>query len=494
MAISQDLFLLIKSLSSNEKRNFQLISVTQKGMQKNYLKLFELLDSMDSYDRDDISNHFKGEKFISSLHVTENYLFKKILESLRAFHEDNSIDKKINNQIFEAQILENKGFYSLALDQLIKAEKTAIRYHKYLTLLEITPKKAALIMSVETKNLSEKIEEIYQESFAFLEKYQEELKFRREHLWMTLMYRKWRTPRSNNLIVEMSARYEDIMSEPAPSEDNFYAQIFHYAFKYTYQYTLQNYQLALEAQAKVIQIWESCPDLLDKNKPTYISQLSNFIVCCVSCKDYEAASIAIQKLENITADSIDEAGELYQNIFFIKQFYYLNILDFKAAVALIPEIELGLKQYSNKINPSRKLSFMYNNTVALFLTEDYLKASDWLQKILIITKSDEQRKDIQYISRILQLAIYYKLSSNEVLEYLFRSVYRNAKLLEEILDFEKLVLKHFQQLIQVLPGSKEETKIFFNLKSELEKLDDKNKKSLGFEEFYLWVEMQLSKS
>jgi hypothetical protein len=491
MASSQELFNLVKSLTKNEKRNFQIFSGLSKSSETNYLKIFELFDSMESYDKELINKKLKGEKFLQSLHVTENYLFQRIMESLRLFYESKNVDAKIYNHLFEAQLLEKKGFYLLSLELLQKAEKIAIRYHKYLAVMEIAPKKASIVMSTETKNLSERIENIFITATEYLNKYQEELKYRQEHASMVLMFRKWRTIRNSEVLTEMTQRIGQILADSAPKEDNFYASWYYYALTYTYYYTLQDYPKALVAQTKVIEVWDNAPDIISANQQAYIAQLSNLIVCCISCKDYHAVENALLKLEKLQPTSNDEAGELFQNLYFLKQYYLLNLQDFKAAVELVPEIEKGLLQYSAKINPSRKLSFLYNNTVALFLTENYLAASDWLQKILQLTRTDEQRKDIQNFSRILQLAIFYKLESNEVLEYLFRSVYRNKKHLDEMLDFEKVVLKCFRLIISTVPGSIEERQIFQQMKEDMEKLDEKNKKTIGFEEFYIWVQTQI---
>jgi hypothetical protein len=60
-----------------------------------------------------------------------------------------------------------------------------------------------------------------------------------------------------------------------------------------------------------------------------------------------------------------------------------------------------------------------------------------------------------------------------------------------MLDFEKVVLKCFRLIISTVPGSIEERQIFQQLKEDMEMLDEKNKKSIGFEEFYIWVKSQL---
>ena len=121
------------------------------------------------------------------------------------------------------------------------------------------------------------------------------------------------------------------------------------------------------------------------------------------------------------------------------------------------------------------------------MLEDYEAAADWLNKILTITRTHEPRKDIQRFARILQMAIYYKLSSHQALEYLFRSVYRNKKLKEAMHTFEKVTLQYFKKLLTTPANSKAEKALFQSFRAELEQLTVAEKKVTGFEEFLIWV-------
>lgn len=167
--------------------------------------------------------------------------------------------------------------------------------------------------------------------------------------------------------------------------------------------------------------------------------------------------------------------------------YYLNTKKLQAAEELIPLIEKGLNKYTQKINPARKLAFYYNSTITYFLLENYEAAADWLNKILTIARTYEPRKDVQQFARILQMAIYYKLSSYKVLEYLFRSVYRNKKLKAEMHTFEKIALQYFKKLLIIPVESKEEKMLFKQFKEALETLTSVEQSVTGFEEFYIWV-------
>jgi tetratricopeptide (TPR) repeat protein len=486
MTSSPKLFELIKALSSNEKRYFQLQVSLQSG-QKNYALLFEEMDALEEYDRAYLLAKFKGSKFIKSLHVTENYLFQRIMECLRSYHSDNSVSAKLQNLLFDAELLRKKGFYKLSMDSLNKAEKIAIKHHKYLILAEIIPRKIELIVTDSNKMLIEQLDSLYASAQRNHLKLGEELKYTYFHYWFSLIFRKWRQPKNDKIQQEMENNYGQIIKTPFPEKGSFNSQYYYYSTQSLYWQITGDYEQGNKIHKKILDIWESNPSILKENFSIYIARLANYINNSIVVKKYNLAYSLIEKMEELKTTTFDEAGEQFQNVYFYKLFYFLNLEQYSDAKHLIPYIEQGLLKYDKKISAGRKISFYYNCTIAYFLSNEYEEAVNWLQKILSITRTHEPRKDLQRFARILQLAIYYKLSSNEVLEYMFRSIYRDKKFKSEIHEFEKIALKYFKKLIKVETNSKSEKKLFFSFGNELDEIEDKEKKIIGFEEFYIWV-------
>jgi hypothetical protein len=488
MASSNTLFDLIHSLTSNEKRHFRLHSSIQKN-EKAYLKLFDLLENAVNYNREQIIKQLKGSVTDKDLHVTENYLYKKLMESLRTFYTKNSIDTKINNLLLEANILKSKGFYKLEAEVLRKAEKLAIKYHKHTTLLAILPQKATTIITSNPKNLIKEVEQAYQEAYTLVHKIEQEIEYRHRNIQLVASFRKWRTLKNEPTIQNIKESYSKTIAKGFPTEGSFYSQYYYYSIQAIYAHLHQEYLQAKKFQQEVVHIWDQFSLIRKANLQLYITQLANLINYAALSQEYDEALLIIQKLAALKTTTFDEEGEQFQNIYFYQQGIYLNTGKYAASRDLIPQIEAGLLKFEKKISTARKLNFYYNSTVTFFLIEDYQAAADWLNQILNITRTNEHRKDIQRFARILQLAIYYKLSSTEVLEYMFRGVYRDKKLKDQMIDFEKILLTYFKKLIYIIPNSREERNTFKELYLELDQLDTLNKKTLGYEEFYIWVQM-----
>jgi len=74
MKPSTELFDLVKSLTKSEKRFFKLSSSLQSG-EKNYLKIFYVIDRQKSYDEEAIKEQFKKETFIKHFPSEKNHLY-----------------------------------------------------------------------------------------------------------------------------------------------------------------------------------------------------------------------------------------------------------------------------------------------------------------------------------------------------------------------------------------------------------------------------------
>lgn len=488
MASSLDLFDLIKSLTSNEKRHFRLTTTLQTG-QKNYMRLFEEMEVLETYDKQQIVKRLKGNTFLKSLHVTENYLYQRIMESLRSFHADHLIMAKLYHWLLDAELLKNKGFYKLSMESLNRAEKIAEKHSKNFLLTEVVRQKIELIVADKEKLLLEQLEDLRQCLHSIQELQKEENLYIYWHHWFVLVFRKWRVPTDATILKHMEEGYQWVCQQPLPIQATFQTQCYYYTIQSLYLQIKNDFEKGNKIHAKIIEVWEKNPAIIKERRSVYIARLANYINNSLTCQKYELVASLIQKMEQLKTSTFDEAGEQFQNVYFYKQAYYLNTGKLADARQLIPIIGQGMEKYRAKINPARKLALYYNSTITLFLLEDYEAAADWLNKILVISRTHEPRKDVQRLARILQLAIYYKLSSYEVLEHRFRSVHRNKKLKAEMHQFETIALKYFKQLPHCL-NAKAEKELFFDFRNELETLDKKEKEATGFEEFLIWVQNQ----
>ncbi len=121
MKPKDDLFLLIRSMSKNEKGYFTKFARMHSSTDGNYIRLFNLLDAMEVYDETAVKKAFEGEKFIKQLGVTKNHLFKLILRTLSSYHRENIPDLHIYHLLAEERILRSRKISDTNNVQLKKA-------------------------------------------------------------------------------------------------------------------------------------------------------------------------------------------------------------------------------------------------------------------------------------------------------------------------------------------------------------------------------------
>ncbi|MFN8286703.1 MAG: hypothetical protein U0V74_08125 [Chitinophagales bacterium] len=119
---------LIQQLSTNEKRYFKLWASLKPG-DKNYLALFDDLAGSGGYDVDGLSKHYGGNK--AALAHNKEHLKDVLLRSLRNFHEESSIEIKVQNQLAEIEVLFSKKQFALCQKKTDKWLAVTIEYEMF---------------------------------------------------------------------------------------------------------------------------------------------------------------------------------------------------------------------------------------------------------------------------------------------------------------------------------------------------------------------------
>lgn len=133
-----DLFALIKSLKPTEKRYFTLSAGMMTPSKKNnYLRLFEVLDAMETYDENLLKTKYRKEAFAKNLAVYKSQLFDSILASLRNYNEENIEEWDIRRDLYKIQLLAQKGLDKDCEQLILRTKTKAWQYELYHILLEI---------------------------------------------------------------------------------------------------------------------------------------------------------------------------------------------------------------------------------------------------------------------------------------------------------------------------------------------------------------------
>ena len=158
-----NLFVLVKSLTKSEKRQFTLyVGRMDSNENSKFLNLFHLLDKMNRYDEKIILN--KGIVTKQQLSNLKAHLYKQILVSLRMNPMHKNIRIQIREQLDFATILYQKGLYKQSLKVLEKAKILAGKHEEKNVAYDIVELEKIIESQYITRSLSNRSETLIQES------------------------------------------------------------------------------------------------------------------------------------------------------------------------------------------------------------------------------------------------------------------------------------------------------------------------------------------
>jgi hypothetical protein len=117
----EPVFLLVKSLTKAQKRQFKLFASRIDGHKDaKFIQLFDFLDKVDGYDEKELSK----QSFVSKPQLAnlKSHLYRQLLTSLRMSPSIQNPRMKIREQLDFATVLYQKGLYKQSLKILEKNE------------------------------------------------------------------------------------------------------------------------------------------------------------------------------------------------------------------------------------------------------------------------------------------------------------------------------------------------------------------------------------
>ena len=131
------LFILIKTLTKAEKRNFQL-AFNKNNTKEDvlFIQLFNTLDKLKEYDEELILRKIPAIKK-QQLSNVKAHLYKQLLTTLRLLYKQKDPLIDLREQLDYARVLYSKGLYNQSLKLLSRAKSMAIEQEEVMLSYEI---------------------------------------------------------------------------------------------------------------------------------------------------------------------------------------------------------------------------------------------------------------------------------------------------------------------------------------------------------------------
>ncbi len=468
MKPSTELFDLVQSLTKSEKRFFKLSSSLQSG-DKNYLKIFEVIDRQKEYDEEAIKEQFKKETFVKHLPSEKNHLYKLILKSLRAYHADNTISSILKQELKNIEILYKKALFKECNKFLVRAKKLAFEHEKFYYLFELLSwEKLLLEEAYEAGEFTKDLDALIKEEQEIIEKLRNLAAYHVLYSKINYVFRSGGYVRSDadRALVEEISHHPLIIGKNT-ALSNRAATICYYIQGFCATANV-NKETALIKFERVRKILDNNP-LIRKDQPKrYIGTLSSILTLQIDLGQIDEALEMIQTMRSFSNKSAFASDDIELIIFKATALAELRIYEkmgkYDQAIEAVDHIIEGLETNAAKINKEQELLFLNSIASAYFGAGRYKESLHWLNRVLNDNETN-LRQDIYSYARLFNLVVHYELGNYDLLEYIIKATFRYLSKRHRDHELEVMILDNMKKLAKN-GGKTDEIEIFKEFKDE----------------------------
>ncbi|NAS13432.1 hypothetical protein [Poritiphilus flavus] len=464
------LFVLVKSLSKSEKRQFKLY-VGRLGVNTDakFLALFNLLDKMRAYDEGIIIESGIVKK--TQLSNLKAHLYRQILVSLRLNPVNQNIRVQIREQLDFATILYQKGLYKQSLKILDKVKATAIENEEKNIAYEIVELEKIIETQYITRSIPDRADELAVQAKTLSEQNVMTSKLSNLSLQLYGMMLKVGYVRNDEDFQKVQ-RYFDAHLPKYQIEDlGFREKLWLYKAHLWYSFLIQDFLSCYKYANKWVDLFYEQKEMIYLN-PVFFLKGNHYLLESLFFVKYSTQfKVTLDKLEAIVSepnfpknDNIASLAFLYINANKLN----LHFLEgtFEKGLYLVKIIEYGIAKHKDRIDAHHVMVFYYKIACLYFGVGDNKMCIQYLKRI-INNKNLKMREDLMCFARVLSLVAHYEAGMDYHLEVQLKSTYKFLLKMNDLHEVQKEMIRFLRNLGDIYPHE---------LKQEFRKLYDRLKK------------------
>ncbi len=464
------LFVLIKSLSKSEKRQFKLY-VGRLGVNADakFLALFNLLDRMRMYNEKQIMESGIVKK--AQLSNLKAHLYKQILVSLRLNPVNQNIRVQIREQLDFATILYQKGLYKQSLKILDKAKNFAIENEEKNVAYEIVELEKIIETQYITRSIPHRADELSVQAKELSEQNVMTSKLSNLSLQLYGMMLKVGYVRNDEDLQSVKDYFEAHLPSYQLEDLGFREKLWLYKAHLWYSLLIQDFLSAYRYASKWVDLFYDNEDMISLN-PVFFLKGNHYLLEALFFVKYSTQfKDTLERLESQVNhskfpqnDNIASLTFLYVN----SNKLSLHFLEgtFSRGLYLVNIIEYGIKKHKNRIDEHHVMLLYYKIACLYFGNSDYKNCIQYLKRI-ITNKNLKMREDLMCFARVLSLVAHYEAGMDYHLEVQLKSTYKFLLKMNDLQAVQREMIKFLRNLGDIYPSE---------LQNEFQKLYDELKK------------------
>ena len=449
-----NLFILVKSLTKSEKRQFKLY-VGRLGVNNDskFLNLFNVLDKLKMYDEIAILKSTKIKK--QQLANVKAHLYKQILISLKLSPSHQNIRSQIREQLDFASILYHKGLYKQSLKILDKAKELAVQNEEKNLAYEIVEFEKVIESQYITRSISSRADELTVQAKELSTQNMIASKLSNLSLQLYSIILKTGYVKSEAEGNEVSDYFKSRLPKYKIQNLGFREKLWLYNAYLWYSFLLQDFKNCYKYALKWVNLFYENPSMISLN-PVFFLKGNNYLLeSLFFIKNKNKFYKALNKFQAVIEDkkfpkdeNVEALSFLYFNLNKINSFFIDG--SFKEGVELIPKIDKDLERFKDRIDEHHTMIFYYKFASLQFGSGNNKACIFYLDKI-ISNKSLTMREDLLCFSRVLNLVAHYEAGLDYHLETLLRTTYKFLIQMNELHEVQKEMIKFIRNLQDIYP-------------------------------------------
>ncbi|MFD1616004.1 hypothetical protein [Gelatiniphilus marinus] len=489
-----NLFVLVKSLSKSEKRQFKLY-VGRLGVNEDskFLMLFNILDKLSVYNEAAILK--KGIVKKQQLSNLKAHLYKQILISLRLNPSHQNIRIQIREQLDFATILYHKGLYKQSLKILDKAKTLAINNEEKNVAYEIVELEKIIESQYITRSLSNRADELTKQAKTL--SLQNVLASKLSNLSLQLygLFLKTGYIKNDTEHKRITKYFYDRLPKYDINKLGFREKLWLYKAYLWYSFLTLDFLACYKYASKWVDLFYENKNMIVLNPVFFLRGNHYLLEALFYLRHYEKFKQTLFKLEEITTEKwfpLDDNNESLAFLYIYNNKLNMHFIEgsFTQGLPLIDSVLEQLNKYKNRIDEHHVMVFYYKIASMYFGAGENKKCIQFLDKI-ISNKSLQMREDLLCFSRILNLVAHYEAGMDYNLDVLIKSTYKFLIKMEDLYEVQKEFIKFLRGLGDIYPQDVKAE--FIKLHKKLKQFEDDPYESRAF--LYLdiisWLESKI---
>lgn len=488
------LFVLVKSLSKSEKRQFKLYA-GRLGVNTDskFIALFNLLDKLSSYDEKVILKSGIVKK--TQLSNLKAHLYKQILISLRLNPVNQNIRIQLREQLDFATILYHKGLYKQSLKILEKAKSLANSHQEKSIAFEIVELEKVIETQYITRSIPERADELSLESEQLSQDNLLASKLSNLSLQLYGMMLKFGYVRSDEELNKVESYFEEHMPEVVLENLSFREKLWYYKAYLWRSFLIQDFLSSYKYSSKIVSLFYEKPEMIRLN-PVFYLKGNNYLLESLFFLNYSSQfkEVLSQLEAQINRDEFPQNDNLNSLSFLYLKAHKLNqyFIDgaFDEALYLVDEINKGIKLHKDRIDQHHIMVLYYKIASLYFGIGDYKNCIHYL-KFIINSKTLKMREDLMCFARLLSLVAHYEAGLDYHLEVQLKSTYKFLLKMNDLQAVQKEIIKFLRKLGDIYPT--ELKTAFKGLYDDLKKYEDHpyEKRAFLYLDILSWLKSHL---